>query len=79
MLYTTNNPTFTKLYSFFVALQLLDCIQILQSNAHSITIQLKSTKIDFSLLKKQLEALLECELILMQSATDICSFGISNE
>ena len=76
MLYTTNNSTLTPFQVFFTALRLLGLIEILASDEHSVTIQLKNTDIDFFLLKQHLDALLECQLVILKDTVDICSFSI---
>ena len=76
MLYTANNSALTPLQLFFTTLRLLGMIEILTSDEYSVTIQLKNTDIDFFLLKQHLEALLECQLVILRGMADICSFSI---
>ena len=76
MLYTANNSALTPLQLFFTTLRLLGMIEILASDEYSVTIQLKNTDIDFFLLKQHLEALLECQLVILRDKADICSFSI---
>ena len=76
MLYTANNSVLTLLQLFFTTLRLLGLIDILASDEHFVTIQIKNTDIDLFLLKQHLEALLECQLVLLRDTADICSFSI---
>ena len=77
MLYTPNNSAFTKLQSFFTALSSFDLIEIIALDEYAITVHFKTANLDLSLLRQELEALLDCELLIINDdTTGLCSFSI---
>ena len=76
MLYTPNNEVFTKLRLFFTALSSFDLIEIISLDESSITLQFKTADLNFSLLRQHLEALLDCELMIISDIANIYSFSI---
>ena len=77
MFYTPNNPAFTKLQSFFTALSSFDLLEILALDKSVITLRFKNADLDLSLLRQHLEALLDCELLIItDDTTGLCSFNI---
>ena len=76
MLYTPNNSAFTKLQSFFTALSSFDLIEIIALDEYVITVHFKTANLDLSLLRQHLEALLDCELMIISDIANIYSFSI---
>ena len=77
MLYNPNNSAFTRLQSFFTALSSFDLIEIIAFDEYAITVHFKTANLDLSLLRQELEALLDCELLIItDDITGLCSFSI---
>ena len=77
MLYTPNNSAFTKLRLFFTVLSSFDLIEIIALDEYAITVQFKTANLDLSLLRQELEALLDCELLIINDdIAGLCSFSI---
>ena len=77
MLFAPNNSAFTKLRLFFTALSSFDLIEIIALDEYAITIHFKTVNLDLSHLRQHLEALLDCELLIItDDTTGLCSFSI---
>ena len=76
MLFTPNNEAFAKLRLFFTALSSFDLIEIITLDESSITLRFTNTDLDLSLLRQHLEALLDCELMIISDIANIYSFSI---
>ena len=77
MFYIPNNPAFTKLQSFFTALSSFDLIEVIALDEYALKVHFKTAGLDLSHLRQHLEALLDCELLIItDDTTGLCSFNI---